>query len=221
MSKLTNILLLFFAIFLTLSSFAQNSPITSRHEVSFSLGIMNRVYCPKGSCNRGIFSDCGHTNPQFSDNDYQELFCIKYDEQIYPSFSLNYTYRITNRLSIGSTFSYAGNSHDEVDRMTGKILRNGYSHNFTLTPMVRFSYLKNRIVHLYGEAGIGLGLNRFNMSDYGQEHASNGQNRWIMSYQVTPFGISIGRKFFGFSELGVGDKGFFIIGAGYKFNSQK
>ena len=82
-----------------------------------------------------------------------------------------------------------------------------------LTPMLtaRFSWLNRKLVRLYSSVGAGLAVSLMDVSyrEYPETY---------LSLQVTPVGISVGKKLFGFFELGVGT--IYVggcFGLGYRF----
>ena len=84
-------------------------------------------------------------------------------------------------------------------------------NSYTLMPEVRFAWVRQGIVQLY--SGLGLGLSFAHYHD-------NGNIAWTTSiaYDLTFVGISVGRKFFGYCDLGLGSRGIVSAGIGYRFN---
>ena len=204
--------------------FNQNKFFSNSHE--FSLGVdlssINISHCSyAGCCRNSSGFGCVHTDREFTGDYYDKLL---YDSRDYRNmaFSFGYKYNITSFISVGATFTYAGFNHEDYHRITKETLRQGYNHNFSITPMVSFTYFRNQLVRVYGEVGLGIGGNLHNIKEIGQDYKSDkSQYDSFMTYQVTWAGVSIGRKFFGFAEMGIGTKGLIIIGFGYKFKSYK
>jgi len=68
----------------------------------------------------------------------------------------------------------------------------------SFVPQFKFYYLTRPIVRLYGTIGIGV-------TKYFGSYISSSLKKLNMAAQFTPFGIEIGRTFFGFAELGIGN----------------
>lgn len=126
-----------------------------------------------------------------------------------------YTYRPRRWLEVGFTLSYAGfyrNLYYSSDGSTAQLERD---HFFTLMPLVRFSWLNRRSVRIYSEFQLGwqLGFEKWYFSEYSSYN--------YLAAQFTPFGISVGRRFFGYAELGIGMRGLFSAGVGYRFGTPR
>lgn len=133
------------------------------------------------------------------------------------SLSASYTYYIKKWFSVGASFSYINQYRNHYNIITdSKILEIRYQSLY-LTPMLRFTFVNKRYVKLYGQIGVGLGLHMGEESDATKKLTSN---KCMTSMQFTFFGVSVGRKFFGFTELGVGSQGIINIGTGYRFNAK-
>jgi hypothetical protein len=82
-------------------------------------------------------------------------------------------------------------------------------------PVARFAWYRQGIVQLYSSAGLGLGIER-------RERYWNGkENLWgcYCAFDFKPLGISVGRKWFGFAEVGYGSRGVINVGFGCRINS--
>ena len=81
-------------------------------------------------------------------------------------------------------------------------------------PLVRFAWLNRGIVQLY--SGVGLGATyEFYENTLTTEIQSFG-----VAYDVTFFGITVGRKWFGYLDIGAGNRGVISAGIGYRFNNK-
>lgn len=87
-------------------------------------------------------------------------------------------------------------------------------NNFTLMPIVRFAWLRRGIVQLYSSLGVGV---QYCAYDYFSSRD------WMLNaaYDVTFFGVSVGRKWFGYMDIGAGNRGVFSVGLGYRFNNNE
>lgn len=153
-------------------------------------------------------------SPSFSDENYSKLLENKGARIVTGAMSANLSYNILRWVSIGATFTYNGDSQKTYSRITQKEIGQNNTHNFMLVPMVRFNYLNKPIIRLYSQIGLGIGLERVNRQ-YSNE--SEITNDFYLTGQITFFGISVGRKLFGFAEFGYGAQGLLLGGVGYKF----
>ena len=128
--------------------------------------------------------------------------------------SVGYMYRLRNFLWLGGSVSYMGVFGKVFDARDDSFLYNHTETQIAFLPTVRFSYLNKKYVTLYSGISTGFLLNM------------EIENRRTEVYfhptlQVTAFGVSAGRKFFGYTEVGWGYKGFITAGIGYRFNAKK
>ena len=86
--------------------------------------------------------------------------------------------------------------------------------SYSLIPMVRFAWLRRGVVQLY--SGVGLGLCVAHYHDHGYVSWDSS-----LAYDVTFIGISVGRKVFGYCDLGAGSRGVLSLGIGYRFWNKK
>ena len=134
------------------------------------------------------------------------------------AWSLGYTYRFTKVLAIQASVFYEAGWVQNYDRTTR--LQAGRSLDSYLTAMASFKvYWYNRpIVRMYSYLGLGLAYNHKLCDPAGEPGHGTKMDSAVMSYQLTPLGIQIGRRFFGFAEIGGGNYcSGFAVGAGYCF----
>ena len=128
--------------------------------------------------------------------------------------SLGYMFRLRKFLWLGGSVSYMGIFSVACDARDNSFLYNHRETQIAILPAVRFSYLNKKYVTLYSGVSTGFLLN-FECED------GNTDIYFHPTFQLTAFGVSVGRKFFGFTELGIGYKGFIHGGIGYRFNANK
>ena len=114
--------------------------------------------------------------------------------------SLGYMYRLRKFLWLGARDDSFLYNHTETQ--------------IAFLPAVRFSYLNKKYVTLYSGLSTGFLLN------FEKENGST-DVYFHPTFQLTAFGVSVGRKFFGYTEVGLGYKGFITAGIGYRFNANK
>ena len=128
--------------------------------------------------------------------------------------SLGYMYRLRKFLWLGGSVSYMGVFGKVFDARDDSFLYNHTETQIAFLPAVRFSYLNKKYVTLYSGLSTGFLLN------FEKENGST-DVYFHPTFQLTAFGVSVGRKFFGYTEVGVGYKGFITAGIGYRFNAKK
>ena len=116
-------------------------------------------------------------------------------------------------LYFGGTFVWTGGYDRLLHKATHKLVYSYQSHNFTLMPTLRFAWYRRGIVQLYSGLGVGVVVSHTN-------NVYSDNTRLTASYDVTFFGVSVGRNLFGYFDLGAGMRGVFSFGLGYRFNKK-
>jgi len=144
-----------------------------------------------------------------------------FDPNIYHSdyiatcpITLGYMFRLRNFLWLGGSVSYMGVFGNVYDATDNSFLYRHHETQIAILPTVRFSYLNKKYVTLY--SGVSTGV----LFDY-EKDGDSGNLCVFPTFQVTAFGVSAGSKFFGYTEVGFGYKGFINAGIGYRFNAKK
>lgn len=182
-----------------------------RHEVFLGVGdcFMSTLH---SNYHRGWFVDPYYPKPV----DFEDLVGVPtYHGNYYstPVFSTGYLYRVTKFLWLGghvNMLGVFGKIYDATDNME---IGNYRETQFSIMPAIRFSYLNKKYVTLY--SGISTG--------YILTAGHDGDDSFVkhsMVNQLTFFGVSAGKNWFGYTEFGIGYKGFVNAGFGYRFNSK-
>ncbi len=201
------LLLLFLLSAMPAGVFAQEEPAVVRvrrpfkpqHELRLTAGAYPLL--PSMSdwegCAAGIFHDRTHRGPVYTSG----------------TWSLSYDYRFKKWFDLGLTFSYYGEYSRSYSNRDSSLVGRNRAHAVTVMPMARFTWLNRRWVRMYSSLGLGatFGYGRFDTEGSRPENA-------MIAFQVTPVGISVGRSFFGFAEIGLGAQGALMMGVGYRFN---
>lgn len=123
-----------------------------------------------------------------------------------PPITIEYSHYIRKWFSLGgkATFAALYSRHKHV--ATDELLRTNGNYTVGLIVNARFDYLRRNSVQLYSSIGFGLAA-RF------------AYNQGIVSpmYDMTLFGIMVGRDFYGYFEFGGGISGLCRAGIGYRF----
>lgn len=101
------------------------------------------------------------------------------------------TRRIAITVDLGTAFFWK-DMCDGITRQPNGIRNVGASISFL--PQFRFYYLVRPVIRLYGNAGFG--ITQYIGKDF--------NSSFEPAAQLSPFGIELGRKFFGFAEMGIG-----------------
>ena len=120
--------------------------------------------------------------------------------------SFEYSYYTNKWLSVGGKASFTALYSDVRNIATDERLYKNNSYVASAILTLRFDYLRREYVQMYSTIGLGLSA-RFKYDD------------GILSpmYDFTLVGISIGKGFYGFGEIGGGICGLFRGGFGYRF----
>lgn len=135
---------------------------------------------------------------------------------IWFSTNLDYGYWVKEWLSIGASATWIAGRCGYYDSATRKRFMTIGKDYITIMPVARFAWYRRGIVQLYSSIGLGIGVERRERYWYGHE------NMWDVycSFDIKPLGIAVGRKWFGFAEVGYGSRGVVNVGFGRRFNSK-
>ena len=122
------------------------------------------------------------------------------------NYSLSYTYKDRRWLSYGGTAVFGASTRWRKNSITGEKIDNLSYYCLSIMPTVRFDWFYREKVQLYSTISVGV------ITDFDEVYP------WG---DLTLFGCSFGRKFFGFAEVGMGTAGWLRAGIGYRFNAVK
>lgn len=89
-------------------------------------------------------------------------------------------------------------------------------HSLSIMPVVRFGWLNRDIVQLYSGFGVGPMV-----AIAEQSLEASPAVRLGVAFDVTFIGIAVGRKWFGYFDIGAGVRGTLSAGFGYRFHSKR
>lgn len=128
-------------------------------------------------------------------------------------FRVSYLYIPEGKINFGGTFSY-NHSREKVFRKD--ILRAQQKYNYyTLAGESGIFYRKWEKTQLYGLLGVGATLVTTHVRDF-SENTTKDKSEMFFNFQVTPIGVSFGKQWGGFAEIGLGYRG--ILSAGLFYN---
>lgn len=122
------------------------------------------------------------------------------------NYTLSYTYQDRRWLEYGGKAVFGASTRWRKDIYTGKKIENLSYYCLSVMPSVRFNWFYREKVQFYSTVSIGIITDFDSIYPWGD---------------LTLFGCSFGRKFFGFAEVGMGTAGWLRGGIGYRFNSVK
>lgn len=131
------------------------------------------------------------------------------------AISAVYVYRLKRWLEVGASLTYAGYYRSVRRASDGGVAWRLHDNYFTVMPLVRISWLNRTSVRLYSSFQMGWQRNS-ERRGFNEWHEEN-----YVAVQVTLFGVSVGRRFFGYAECGIGMRGLAVAGVGYRFGTTK
>lgn len=152
----------------------------------------------------------GPDNEPFEFTDDNKYYTA--DEKYSPSGFVQYMYHLKKWIAIGSYIGYYHYSQDMYHNPNNEFYSRCRSDHFFILPTVRFTYYHSAIVRLYSEASVGVSI--YNKKDFGKTKYKIGCES---TGQINFIGISVGKKLYGFTTIGIGEIGVINGGIGYRF----
>lgn len=155
-------------------------------------------------------ADIGDITP---DNLSEELNNARYyldKETMVNSLTLEYGYKVKDWLSLGAKGHVGFKTRPKRHIGTNEIL---YRNNLVLTSLlfnVRFDWLRREWVTMYSAIGAGAVL----------WISKGGHSSWCEAmpmFDMTLVGLNVGRRVYGFVEMGLGISGWYRAGVGVRF----
>ncbi len=206
----TNIKLLLTILFIIPTLVRAQDDVLPRHEVSFDLGW--------GSFNRGeILLGCGDDDEKIPISPLEHYRSLRYEEKdklFSPSFNVQYHYnfRLGNLpVAFGATMAFEQERQKRIDKDYNNAEESRSTTYANMMLSARIYPLYRERVKIYGEAYVGHG----HYWNYDFDDVIKSSSRTV--YHFTLFGISFGKKMFGYGEFGIGYLGVFRGGIGYRF----
>ena len=130
--------------------------------------------------------------------------------------TLEYGYWINEWFSVGCAATWTAGIRNIFDNKTQQLwltLRGDY---ISVVPIARFAWYRKGPFQLYSNIGFGVGIER-------RVRYINGKENYIdayFAYDLKPIGLAVGRKWFGFVEVGYGSRGVVNVGFGRRINTK-
>lgn len=125
------------------------------------------------------------------------------------SLQLHYSYCFSRWFELSGTLAYCGATQNRFSKATGEILSKNKLHLTSLIPSMRFVWLNTSMVKLYASLGLGLVFEDITKNEISEKEIYPAIN---FNY----FGVSVGKKIYGFTELSLGNLGLVTFGVGIK-----
>ena len=133
---------------------------------------------------------------------------------LYGCYNVHYYYQVTHWCQVGMKTVVEGSKLTYYTDTTKRVIDH-VSQDVLLSfmPSVRFTYLNRPWVRLYSSVDVGLG---FFLSSTGGSDGESG-NKALFAFNITPIGVSVGKKFYGLFELNAGYDSVVKVGIGARF----
>lgn len=133
------------------------------------------------------------------------------------TWTLGYTYNFTKVIALQATLSYEGGWCTFYRWDTGGEVWNSSDNYITAAGHFKVNWLNRKIVRLYSSAGLGVSVEIIKKPQPGSLW-NPPETNVKPAFQICPFGISVGRRVYGFAEIGLGTiYAGGCIGVGYRF----
>lgn len=132
------------------------------------------------------------------------------------AFTLDYGYWAREWFSIGGSISWIAGLRNYYNEYDHKHAFTDHINHISIMPIARFAWLRKGRVQLYSSIGFGFGILHQRFLSNPRVNSVNA----YFTYDLKPFGIAVGRKWFGYMELGYGSRGVINVGFGYRINTK-
>lgn len=135
---------------------------------------------------------------------------------LYGHYGIHYYYQVKPWCQVGvkTTVEGAKNTHYS-DTLHTSVMAVDRFLLVSVMPSVRFTYLNRPWVRLY--SGVDLGCAFFGSGKSPSAEKGSDSDNFLFAFNVTAFGVNVGKKFFGQFELNAGFDSFVKVGIGARF----
>ncbi|HAC22750.1 MAG TPA: hypothetical protein DCF91_11775 [Porphyromonadaceae bacterium] len=198
---------------------AENFDTALKHEVRMNVGVLPLVHVH-------YWGDADYIPYPGVEDWYNNLY--QGDRVYMPSLAVDYNFRPFNWLSVGATVAYTMNYRNSYSIYDQTLAYRYSEHYVTIMPRATFNWFRRDMVRLYSSFALGVVFevdrtrafedNSYHSGDihYGRSGSWKSTENYI-GVDVVALGLSVGKTWFGFAEVGAGTNGVFKIGAGYRF----
>lgn len=176
-----------------------------KHEISLSVGQGSHFDFLSDDAN---CSPCSVT-PLEKYNSSKYYYDTSYNN---PSLNIAYRYHLNSRWTVGGTSAAWFRNHYKFSESDNRQVFASSDYRFSLLAGVRYYYWETNISHFY--SGLAGGATLAADKDIKKDKY---EYRFMPAYQLTLIGVTLGKDFYGFADLGYGTLGVLNLGLGYKF----
>ena len=179
-----------------------------RHDLSLKVGAypytMYGGHLGLAGTYTALFGPYGYATPD-------ALAALRVRQTPYKTFggiTAAYYYRVASILSVGVAFTYAGLYGDILDVVTRRKIASDNTTTLSASAALRLQWLNRPLVRCYSSLAMGPAVDIRSLN-----HSREG----YITLSATIAGVSVGRRLYGFGEIGAGAQGIFSAGIGYRF----
>lgn len=209
------------------SIFAQSHKYyDTKHEIGVTVGFLALTQI--GSDDKLIWQKPSEAAVKAAGLEYDKF---RYDYDYYgsttylPNISVEYYYHINKLVGIGGFLAFNGNKRDmhltyldKYEVWQSKKTGVARFYNFSLTPSIRFDYLRKKNFGMYGKTGIGVGIMYESQKEDVKEGVDFNDATLVFIPSITLLGMEAGSpKLRVFTEIGFSDQGILLLGGKYRF----
>ncbi len=141
-----------------------------------------------------------------------------YSSNYYGLYDVHYYYQINHWCQVGVKFTVEGSRTTiYTDTLRTAVSSINRDLIFTLMPSVRFTYFNRPWVRLYAGADLGVGYLFSHTQDYAKDDPERKGSNFFPAFNVTVFGVNVGKRFYGLFELNAGFDSFVKFGIGARW----
>lgn len=143
------------------------------------------------------------------------------DMALYGHYGIHYHYQVKPWCQIGVKAMVEGAKWTHYsDTLRTSITAVDRDALITLMPSVRFTYFNRPWIRLYAGADVGCAYLLAHTTSYyqkGEDNSNDKDNNFIFAFNVTAFGLNVGKRFYGLFELNAGYDAIVKFGMGARF----
>lgn len=153
----------------------------------------------------------------YRDQYYEYVRHHRYESELWlPTFSLRYNYAFTHWFELGvivgatayGTYYSASTDFSDSPLVGDRLIY--------IMPSIRFTYLRRDLINLYAAAAGGIGITIANSDVFLITTPENKHVGFEPAFQLSAFGMQVGRRVYWNLEIGFGTMGIFNTGIGVK-----
>ena len=142
------------------------------------------------------------------------------DMNLCGNYSIHYYYQVKPWCQVGiKTMVESARVKHYSDTLRTRITSVDHYALLSVMPSVRFTYLNRPWVRLYSGVDLGCAYLWSGTTNYngGKAGEKSKDNNFLFAFNVTAFGVNVGKKFYGLFELNAGFDSMVKVGIGARF----